>query len=93
MKNVYSLYIHGGLMTTKVQRWGNSLALRIPGSFAKDIHLQKGAAVDLSIEGDRLVIRPFKSHKYSLPALLKKIHKNNLHSEIETGKAFGREIW
>ena len=45
-------------MTTKVQQWGNSLALRIPKSFAKDVHLSKGASVDLSVDGGRLVIRP-----------------------------------
>ena len=45
-------------MTTKIQQWGNSLALRIPRSLARDIHLAKGAPVDLSVKGGRLVIKP-----------------------------------
>lgn len=80
-------------MTTKIQRWGNSLALRIPKSFAKDVHLSSGAVVDLIISGGRLVIDPTPKSKYSLAELLKKISKTNLHSEINTGKAIGREVW
>ena len=80
-------------MTTKIQRWGNSLALRIPKSFAKDVHLAKGAVVNLSITHGRLVIDPSPRHKHSLPELLKNISKNNLHAEVSTGKAAGRETW
>ena len=80
-------------MTTKIQRWGNSLALRIPMSFAKDVHLAKGAVVNLSIAHGRLVIDPSPQPKYSLSGLLKNVSKNNLHPETNTGKAIGREAW
>jgi antitoxin MazE len=80
-------------MTTKVQRWGNSLALRIPKSFAKDIHLEKGAVVKLSIYEGRLVIEPSSKSKYSLSGLLKNISEVNLHAEVDMGGSQGREIW
>ena len=80
-------------MTTKVQRWGNSLALRIPKSFAKDVHLENGATVNLSIDDGRLVVEPSPKTKYSLNELLKNITPDNLHKEISTGKPRGREAW
>ena len=80
-------------MTTKVQRWGNSLALRIPKFLAKDIHLQKGAAVNLSVVHGRLVIDPAPRPKYFLSDLLKKISKKNRHDEIHTGNVVGNEAW
>ena len=80
-------------MTTKVQKWGNSLALRIPKSFAKEVHLISGATVNLSVAGGRLVVEPSTPPRYSLPYLLKKISKNNLHAETRSGKAVGREVW
>ena len=80
-------------MTTKVQKWGNSLALRIPRSFAEDVHLAKGTLVHLSVAEGRLLVEPSTRSKYSLSGLLKKVSKNNLHSETQTGHAVGREIW
>ena len=80
-------------MTTKVQQWGNSLALRIPRSYAKDIHLAKGATVDLSVSHGQLVIKPSKPVRYSLAELLKGISKDNLHAEVRTGRPAGSESW
>lgn len=80
-------------MTTKIQRWGNSLALRIPKSFAKDVHLESGAPVDLSVVKGRLVIKPSLKPTYTLAQLLKQISKKNLHAETDFGKPVGNEIW
>ena len=37
-------------MQTKIQKWGNSLGLRIPRSFAAEAHVKEGSAVDLSVD-------------------------------------------
>ena len=37
-------------MQTKVQKWGNSLGLRIPKSFAEQAGVEAGSEVDLSVE-------------------------------------------
>ena len=79
-------------MTTKVQRWGNSLALRIPKSFAKDVHLEQGVTVNLTIDDGRLVIEPSPKVKYSLSGLLKNVTENNLHKESDFGRSQGREV-
>jgi putative transposon-encoded protein len=44
------------IMQTTVQKWGNSLAVRIPRSFASEIQIESGTEVDLSIKNNQLVI-------------------------------------
>ena len=80
-------------MVTKIQKWGNSLGLRIPKSFAKEAGVEDGSAVDISIQGDRLVIKTIRSVKYELDDLVSQIREDNLHDEICTGEPVGREAW
>jgi antitoxin MazE len=80
-------------MLTKIQKWGNSLGLRIPKSFAKQTGVRAGSTVDISIDDGRLVIRAIKKGPYKLEDLLSGVDKDNLHDEIETGDAVGREAW
>ncbi len=80
-------------MVTKIQKWGNSLGLRIPKSFAKDAAIEEGSAVDISLEGDRLVIRAVRTARFQLSELLSQVREDNLHGEISTGDAIGREAW
>ena len=80
-------------MQTKIQKWGNSLGLRIPRSFAAEAQVEEGATVDLSVENGRLLVRPLRVRKYSLTVLLRKVSRRNLHGEISTGRAAGREAW
>ena len=80
-------------MVTKIQKWGNSLGLRIPKTFAKEAGVKEGSAVDIFLEGDRLVIHPLRTLKYQLSDLLSKVREDNLHEEISTGDAVGREAW
>jgi antitoxin MazE len=80
-------------MQTKIQKWGNSLGLRIPRSFAAEAQVEEGTTVDLSVENGRLLIRPLRVRKYSLTALLRKVSSRNVHGEISTGRASGREAW
>ncbi len=80
-------------MTTIVQKWGNSLALRIPSALAKDIHLHQGSMVDMAVVEGEMVVRPRRQTKLSLSKMLKGITKSNRHSEQNTGGAAGREVW
>lgn len=80
-------------MNTTVQKWGNSLALRIPSSVAKEIHVREGSPVELTVEEGRIVVKPAKKKKLSLAQLLKGITKENRHPEIDWGGPVGREIW
>ena len=80
-------------MRVRVQKWGNSLALRIPKSFATETALDPGAEVDLTVEGGRLVITPLEPVPYSLEDLLAGISSSNLHGEQDTGESVGAEVW
>ena len=71
-------------MLTKVQKWGNSLAVRIPSAFAKEIGLCPDTEVELKLENNKLVIIPNK--KRQLEELLKQITPENVHSEIDWGE-------
>ena len=80
-------------MQTKVQKWGNSLGLRIPKSFAEQVGVDAGSEVDLSVEDGELIVRPRRQPKYELKDLLRSITAKNVHKEVETGDPVGREAW
>jgi antitoxin MazE len=79
-------------MVTRVQKWGNSLALRIPQSFAVQAKVTAGTAVDIAVERGGLVVRPVRQ-RYRLRDLLTGITARNLHSEVDIGGPVGREAW
>jgi antitoxin MazE len=78
-------------MRTKVQKWGNSLGLRIPKPFAEEVGLADDAEVELSLSEGALLIRPARS--WTLDELLQGVTESNLHGELDFGPAVGREIW
>ncbi len=80
-------------MQTKVQKWGNSLGVRIPRSFAAEAQVDAGSTVDISVEKGGLRIRRVRRRRYPLAELLRKITPRNLHEEVSTGAAVGREAW
>ncbi len=80
-------------MQTKIKKWGNSLALRIPKSFALDANLRQNELVDLSIDKEKIIITPIGGKEYSLDELLESVSESNLHGELDTGVPVGKEIW
>ncbi|GMX63991.1 MULTISPECIES: AbrB/MazE/SpoVT family DNA-binding domain-containing protein [Paenibacillus] len=74
----------------QVQKWGNSLGIRIPKSLALKVGLEEGSEVDLDVEDGHLVIKPKST---TLEELLVKITPDNLHKEVSTGEPQGRESW
>jgi len=80
-------------MLTKVQRWGNSLALRIPKVFALDAQLENDSFVEISLVDGQIIVKPIGAPTWSLEELLAGINKNNIHHEVDTGFAVGNEVW
>ncbi len=80
-------------MKTRIQKWGNSLALRIPKSFAIEVGLERETTVEMSLADGKLIITPVTKPKLNLKQLLAKVTKENLHHEVETGYATGNETW
>lgn len=79
-------------MVTRVQRWGNSLAVRIPRTVALDVALEAGKAVDLSVRSGSIVIKPARPRRHRLADLLKGVTRGNRHGEVSTGHAVGKEL-
>lgn len=80
-------------MHIQIQKWGNSLAIRIPKLFAKQIKIEQGSYVDLSTIEGKLIAKPLDEKEYSLEQLLAGVTEQNLHTEIDTGSAIGKEVW
>ena len=80
-------------MRVQVQRWGNSLALRIPTPFAEDAGVTAGTVVDVSVSKGRLIASPVAPRRVRLKDLLRRVNKKNLHGESDFGRPIGREVW
>jgi antitoxin MazE len=89
----HCIYAVEAIMRTRVQRWGNSLAVRIPKTFAEEVGLRDDSPVDLRLSQGKLVLEPSAPRPASLENLLSKVRKSNLHAEFDSGPAQGREAW
>ncbi len=77
-------------MQTVVQKWGNSLGIRIPAVYARAFELKNGSAVDIIEDQGKLIIVP---KKQSLDDLLSLVTNDNMHSSVDTGFSVGKEEW
>jgi len=80
-------------MLTKVQKWGNSLALRIPKAFALDAQLENVSLVEISIVDGQIIVKPVSVPSWSLEELLAGINKNNIHHEVDSSFIARNEVW
>lgn len=80
-------------MDTTIQKWGNSLALRIPRSVAKESRLHQGSVVDIALAAGRIVVKPRRQRHYTLAQLLRGVTRHNRHTDLDWGQRVGREAW
>jgi len=74
------------------QKWGNSLAVRIPAAIANQMHIKSGSRLDVRLVGDSLMIKPVDPHLV-LEELLACITDDNQHGLVEWGEPVGGEAW
>ncbi len=79
-------------METRVGRWGNSLALRVPSAFAREAQLEEGMAVEVTVSDGRLIITPVRRGD-DLETLVSRITPENRHDETDWGEPVGAEAW
>jgi antitoxin MazE len=77
-------------MQTVVQKWGNSLGVRIPSLYVKEFNLKNGHPVEITEEDGKIVIVPMQK---DLNEMLSRITEENIHSAVETGRSAGNEEW
>jgi antitoxin MazE len=66
-------------MKATIQKWGNSLGIRIPSYIAKDLSLEQGSSVEIIEEDRRIIIQPRNRKKLS--DILESITEENIHTE------------
>jgi len=71
-----------------IAKWGNSLALRIPQSFAAQLGVKENSSVSLELIGDRLIIK----RGQTLDEMLANVTDENKHQLIDFGTPQGKEI-
>lgn len=79
-------------MRTRIQKWGNSLALRIPRALAEAAGLTQDSPVELRVIDGQLVVTSTAAH-YHLADLLAQITDENRHDEVDSGEPTGNEVW
>jgi antitoxin MazE len=80
-------------MQTRVQKWGNSLGVRIPRSLAEEVGVGPGSEVSLSVLEGELIVKPVFPARFKLDDLLAAITPENIHSAVDIGEAVGVEIF
>ena len=78
-------------MKTTAQKWGNSLAIRVPKSIAQQAGLKVKDDLDIEVRKGALVLRPHFRRVYRLEDLLKRMTPRNVHKEVDFGGPVGRE--
>jgi len=84
---------HAENMRTLIQKRGNSPDLRTPMPFAAEAGSHEDSAVDEAVRSGKLVVVAIEEPQLSIEDLVAKITPSNRHSEVETGKALGNEVW
>jgi antitoxin MazE len=79
-------------MKTQISRWGNSLAMRIPAAYVRELELEDGAEVELARVNGGMLVRA-TPRGYLLRDLLDEVRPENIHGQTEWGSPVGGETW
>ena len=79
-------------MTTKIQKWGNSLAIRLPKALFQSGKFAAGSEVTLEEKGAEIILKVVKRKYPTLKEIMKTIKPGDLQPEIDWGPDVGLEI-
>ena len=84
-------------MSTKLQKWGNSLAVRIPDDVVEDAGFRPGTEVTVRKVRNTVVIAPARIKKSGtnihIDEMIERITPETLHGEVDWGAPMGKEVW
>lgn len=80
-------------METRVQKWGNSLAVRLSKHVVRESNIREGTYVAIGVDEGKIILEVKGKKRYSLRSLLAKVKRTNIHREFESDPAVGKEIW
>jgi antitoxin MazE len=80
-------------METRIQKWGNSLAVRLSKHVVRESNIKEGTYVAVDVDEGKIILEVKGTKRYSLQKLLAKVKRANIHREYESGAPVGKEIW
>jgi antitoxin MazE len=78
-------------MKTTIQKWGNSLAVRIPKSFAEELRFADKGPAEMSLEDGAIILKPDRERAFDLESLLLEVTDENIHAAWGDGPVGGAE--
>ena len=79
-------------MNSKIGKWGNSPALRIPKPLLGLAGFSSTQQVNIIVSNGTLVIEPINKIEFELSDLVAQISNENSHSELDFGSTAGKEL-
>jgi antitoxin MazE len=79
-------------METRIQKWGNSLAVRLPKAFAEQTGIENGSSVRIFVQEGKIIVHPLQDKDVLLDNMLAQIEPGNIHKEIDLGEPVGKEL-
>ncbi|MFB6230368.1 MAG: AbrB/MazE/SpoVT family DNA-binding domain-containing protein [Salinibacter sp.] len=79
-------------MRQKVEKWGNSLGVRIPRPLADRVQIREGSVVEVEVEDGVITIQAVSPEEYALDELVAGITDENRHGEADIDEPMGREV-
>ncbi len=82
-------------MGTTIQKWGNSLGIRVPKAIAEQLHLEKGSEIEFEASNGVLTIRPIRRRrrsKYTLDQTLARFKGPYPHKGVFNDPPVGNEL-
>ena len=80
-------------METRVQKWGNSLAVRLSKNVVRESNIREVSYVSIDVDEGKIILEVKGTKRYSLRKLLARVKRTNIHKEFESGPPVGKEIW
>jgi antitoxin MazE len=83
-------------MTTTVQRWGNSQAVRIPKTILESLFMKENDKVVITADNDSIIIRKATRKRRANKSLDERFSEykgNHICTEYDWGDPAGNEVW
>lgn len=80
-------------METRIQKWGNSLGVRLSKEIVNKTELREGSCVKVTNKKGSILIERCSYEKPNLENLVRKINPKNIHKETKWSNSLGKEIW
>jgi antitoxin component of MazEF toxin-antitoxin module len=81
------------MMTTKLQKWGNSQGLRLSKQVLDLADLAVGDEVEIIVGDSQLLVKKAHPPRYDLAELVSRIPKGYKAEEVDLGPPVGKEEW